>query len=210
VPSIGAKTVMLKLVPAKYNAYCTLHQSVTFQPVRVTWPRGEFRPDPASASDAATERTFADDRRRRRPQRFFQASCAVCSARRRITIWLEQRLGGVAERSNAAALKAWAARSQFATAGSRFPCKGWRSPSNPNTRERLVEGHRETFWSIVERHRYVQRHVQAPRRRVTSSRYLRSNRPRDVSGVLSATSGRYSSRNTRATSSCREATPSFS
>jgi hypothetical protein len=36
-----------------------------------------------------------------------------------------------------------------------------------------------------------------------------SKRPREVSGVLRATSGRYSSRNKRA-SSCREATPSFS
>lgn len=42
------------------------------------------------------------------------------------------------------------------------------------------------------------------------SRYLMSKRPRDVSGVWRTTSGRYSSRNTRATSSCREATPSFS
>ncbi len=42
------------------------------------------------------------------------------------------------------------------------------------------------------------------------ARYSRSKRPRDVIGVWRATSGRYSSRKTRATSSCREATPSFS
>jgi hypothetical protein len=45
---------------------------------------------------------------------------------------------------------------------------------------------------------------------VESPRYSRTKRPREVSGVWRATSGRYSSRNTRATSSCREATPSFS
>jgi putative transposase len=45
---------------------------------------------------------------------------------------------------------------------------------------------------------------------VVHLRYSRSKRPRDVSGVRRATSGRYSSRNTRATSFCREATPSFS
>ncbi len=63
MPSMGAKTVMLKLVPGKYNAYCTLHESVTFQPVRVTWPRRTFvriLPGRVMQRLSAPSRTIAD------------------------------------------------------------------------------------------------------------------------------------------------------
>ena len=36
VPFIGAKTIMLKLVPGKYKAYCAPHESVMFQHFTVT------------------------------------------------------------------------------------------------------------------------------------------------------------------------------
>jgi hypothetical protein len=77
-----------------------------------------------------------------------------------LAIWLEYTLGGVTERSNVAALKAWAVGSRHTPISLRSTCKSASFLSDHWAPRMAAEGHRMTFQSILGRHRYVQRYVQ--------------------------------------------------